>query len=677
MLSRTRLVGVDVGGTFTDVVAIDSGQLMTLKVPTDAGASERSVLRGAKEVGVSGARVFNLASTAGLNAIITRSLPKVAFLTTRGHRDILERGRLWRPFEALTDSAWRRAFGDTDRPLVPRYLRRGIQERLTPDGDVLVALDEGQARQELEILQRCSVEGIAICLLHAWVNPVHELRLRELARDVLGDIPCSISSEVSPLAREYPRASTTVVDLLMKLKYTEYTARLEDGLHELGFEGEFNYADCAAMLMPASYAIERPYRLVVGGPAAGTVASAHFGSVIGKANLLCGDVGGTSCDISVVLGGQPWVNTTFEVEWDLIVSALSTEIVTLGAGGGSVVTVGRAGELRVGPDSAGADPGPACYGRGGTRPTLTDAALLIGILAPGRFLGGQMPLDPGQAIAAFEGLDTSLTLSERISYAWRIGLHNIAEGLQDITIRRGIDPRDFSLVAFGAAGPMTLPNLLDMLHLQSVIVPPNPGAFSALGLLSSDQVYSQTRTLYGVLHPHAAPKIADLFDTMECELLNRAAVSRDEVQVVRTFDGRLLGQGFETPFIPIPEGRIDAGTIARMVAAFHDEYEKRNGTRFETFPVEGVIYRLQLIVPSAKVSYPTIAARSGDAIPVAGEVTLRHLQDGTRATCYERSALRATDHIAGPAIIWEEMSTTFIPHGRNATVGDFGEIVVA
>jgi N-methylhydantoinase A len=384
----------------------------------------------------------------------------------------------------------------------------------------------------------------------------------------------------------------------MKLKYTDYTARLEAGLDELGFEGEFNYADCASMLMPSSYAMERPYRLVVGGPAAGTVASAHFGSAIGKSNLLCGDVGGTS-------------------------------------------------------------------------------ALLIGILTPDRFLGGRMPLNEEQAAAAFDKLDTTLTLSERISYAWRISLHNIAEGLLDITIRRSIDPREFSLVAFGAAGPMILPSLLDLLPLESVIVPPNPGTFSALGLLSSDQVYLETRTLYGLIEPDAAPRISELFSTMERELLSRARLDASEVQVVRTFDGRLLGQGFETPFIPVPNGELDASSIQQIVAAFHAHYERRNGTRFEMFPVEGVTYRVQVIVPSEKVSYPRVATRARATAPVAAQVTLRHLHDGTQASCYERSTLEASDRIPGPAIVWEDMSTTFIPHGRNAIVGNYGELVIA
>jgi len=676
---KRRLIGVDVGGTFTDVMAIEDGHVIAAKVPTNVVASETSVLQGAAEVEAGRASVFNLASTAGLNAVITRKLPKIAFLGTLGHRDSLDRGRLWRPFEALTDVSWTRGFGDASRrPLVPRYLRRGISERLMSDGQVFSPLDRDQARAELSVLANCAdLKGIAVCLLHSYRNPVHELELRDLIYEVLGsEIAVSLSSDVCPLAGEYARASTTTIDLLMKLKYTEYTARLEAGLSDLGFEGEFNYADCSAMLLPSSYAMERPYRLIVGGPAAGTMASAHFGEFIGDKNLLCADIGGTSADISVVLDGKPWANSSFELEWDMVVSALSTEIVTLGAGGGSVVAIGGTGQLTVGPESAGADPGPACYGKGGVHPTITDVALTMGILAPDRFLGGKVPLRPDLALHAFESLDTSLPISECVRQAWLIGLQHVAEGLVDITIRRGVDPRDFSLVAFGAAGPMMLPSLLDMLPLKKVIVPPNPGGFSALGLLSSDRVYSETRTLYGILDGGLAPKVERLFSALEDELKTRAGVASEEATILRSFDGRLLGQGFETPFIPVENGPIGPDQISRMVDSFHNEYEKRNRNRFDSHPVEGVTYRVQVVVPSEKVEYLPI--ESGSGVPkVAGHTVIAHLYSEPREVdCYERPSLLAGQVIVGPAVIWEEMSTTFVPDGYKATVGTYGELHV-
>ncbi|HEY2427498.1 MAG TPA: hydantoinase/oxoprolinase family protein, partial [Acidimicrobiales bacterium] len=396
---------------------------------------------------------------------------------------------------------------------------------------------------------------------------------------------------------------------------------------------------------------------------------------IGDERLICADVGGTSCDISVVIDGRPWVNTTFELEHDLLVNALSTEIVTLGAGGGSIVWVTPTGEVQVGPDSAGAQPGPACYGQGGTRPTLTDAALLMGILAGDRFLDGRMPLDVELARQAFEGLDTNLTFEQRVQYAWRMGLNNVAEGILDIAIRRGIDPREFSLVAFGAAGPMLLPGLLDLIPLRRVIVPPHPGLFSALGLVSTDLVYSDHRSSYTMLTPDAATAIDARYRSMEEGLLARAGIPGGEAQLVRSFDGRLAGQSWETPFVEVPRGQVTAETVADMVTAFHDTYELRNGNRFPAFPVQGVTWRVQLAVPTPKVSYAPVVPGPP---PTPASTAIRHLYGGSEVTAaqLDRSELGLADSVEGPAVVREPMSTTFVPAGRTLCTGAHGELII-
>nr|BBH91903.1 5-oxoprolinase [Thermogemmatispora argillosa] len=671
------MLAVDVGGTFTDVVALDDHAIKVTKVPTNALETERSVLEGARLLDIASKPIFNHASTVGLNAIITRRLPKVAFLTTLGHRDILDMGRTWRPLDALTDPGWRRPFGDAAAPLVPRYLRRGISERITADGSVLIPLDEAQAREQLAILRKCRVQGVAICLLNAYVNPQHEIRLRELVREELGDIPCSISSEVSPLAKEYARASTTLIDVLMKIIFSQYSRNLLSGLREAGFSGQVNFADCAAMLRPAEIAMEQPFRIVFAGPAAGAVSSAHFGRLIGEENLICCDIGGTSCDISVVTRGQPVVNATFELEHDLLVNALSIEIASIGAGGGSIVSISPSGEMRVGPESAGADPGPACYGKGGTAPTLTDTCLLIGLLDPERFLGGQMRLNVDLARAAFERLPTSLSLEKRIEYAYKIGLNNIAEGLLDITIKQGIDPRDYSLIAYGAAGPLFLPAILEQIKAKRVIVPPYPGFFSALGLLSSDLVYSDSRSAYMVLTPEVAPTIAQIYRAMEEKLLARIPGDKSQVRILRSFDGRLLGQTWETPFVEVPAGEITAETIATMIANFHRVYEQRSGNRFEAIPVQSVTYRVQVVVPSQKVEYPFLGEGQPHEVAPERWTTLRYLGNGElRVAEYERDHLTSGALVRGPAIIREPTSTIHVVAGQVARVGSWGEIVI-
>jgi N-methylhydantoinase A len=671
------MIGVDVGGTFTDVVMVQDGAITTVKVPTNVQATELGVLEGAKAAGVQGSDLFNHASTAGLNAILTRRLPKVGFLTTMGHRDILDFGRTWRPFEALTDPSWRRSFGDAGRPLVPRYLRRGVLERMKSDGSVLIPLDEDQARKELAVLRKCEVEGVAICLLHSYVEEAHERRLRELVREELGDgVACSISSEVSPLAKEFSRASTTLIDVFMKLIYGGYTERLKSGLEDLGFEGRLNLADCASMLVPVDVAMEHPFRIVFSGPAAGTVSSAHFGSLIEEENLLCADVGGTSCDISLVTNGQPFVNSTFELEHDLVVNALSNEISSIGAGGGSIVSINASGEIKVGPGSAGADPGPACYGRGGTEPTMTDVCLLMGILDAGSFAGGDMELDPERSRDAFDGLDTGLSRDQRVAYAYNIGLNNIAEGLTEIAVRHGVDPRDYSMVAYGAAGPMLLPAVMDLVHVRQVIVPPHPGLFSALGLLSSDLVYAESRSAYTMLDDQAAESINGVFQTMEASLLAGIDAEPGNVQVRRSFDGRLLGQTWETPFIEVPGGEIDAEAVAAMAENFHSVYLERTGNRFDAIAVQGVTFRVEAVVPVDKVAFATVAAGEGQTLQASSTTTLWFLDEEIEAGEFQRDSLRRGDRIEGPAVIRESLSTTHVIAGHEATVGRFGELLI-
>ncbi len=672
------MLAVDVGGTFTDVVAVENHSIKVTKVPTNPLNTEESVIAGATALGVAGARIFNHASTTGLNAIITRRLPKIAFLTTLGHRDMLDMGRTWRPLDALTDPSWRRPFGDAAKPLVPRYLRRGIHERMLANGQALLPLDEEQAREQLMVLKKCEVKGVAICLLNAYVNPQHELRLRELVQEVLGDdIPCSISSETSPLAKEYSRASTTVIDVFMKIIFSRYSEQLTAGLRAANFQGEINFADCAAKLVASEMAMEQPFRIVFSGPAAGAVSSAHFGQLIGDNKLMCCDIGGTSCDISVVTHGKPYVNTTFELEHDLLVNTLSIEIASIGAGGGSIISLNSAGEMRVGPESAGGIPGPACYDKGGTAPTLTDTCLLMGILDPERFLGGSMRLNTALAHAAFERLDTSLSFEQRVGYAYKIGLNNIAEGLIDVAIQQGIDPREYSLIAYGAAGPLFLPAVLSMIKARRVIVPPYPGLFSALGLLSSDLVYSDSRSAYMLLTPGVAANISQIYRAMEEKLLAHISVDKQNIIIKRTFDGRLYGQTWETPFIDVPPGEITEDTIGTLITNFHEVYEQRTGNRFEMFPVQSVTYRVEVIVPTEKVSYPHLPIPQAHTLQPERIIRLHYVEDGEIEVAeYEREKLQRGNVIYGPAIIREPLSTTHIVRGQSATIGEWGEIVI-
>ena len=670
------LLAVDVGGTFTDVVSIRDGLIETVKIPTDHQQTERSVLAGADALGLEDRAIFNHASTAGLNALLTRRLPKVGLLTTVGHRDVLDMARSRRPFEALTDAGWRKPFGDARAPLVPRYLRRGVRERVLASGEILIELDEAHVHAELARMRRCAVDGIAVCLLNAYVNPAHEIRVRELVSEVLGDIPCSISSAVSPLAKEYQRATTTVVDTFMRIVFGEYAERLVSGLRSARFAGELNFADSAASLMSAQYAMRRPFKLVFAGPAAGAAAAAHLGAVIGDSELLCCDVGGTSSDISVVTAGRPVLGTAFELEPELFVNAAAIELESIGAGGGSIVHGTPGGEIRVGPDSAGSDPGPACYGRGGSAPTMTDAFLLIGLIDAERFNAGALTLNRDRALAAFAALDSPLDLETRVRHAYRLGLHNVAQGLIDVAVRRGLDPRRYSLLAFGAAGPLMLPGVLDEVHARRVLVPPHPGLFSALGLLSTDRVYSDSRTAYRLLEPGVADEVSSIYAELEGDVRDQARLETGGT-VQRTVDARLRGQSWETPFVGVPGGALDGVAIERVIADFHDEYERRYGNRFTDYPVEAVTYRVDLIVDSERFAYPRLDPGQGNEPTPTRTRTLDFLEVAeSTVNEYDRDHLAAGDVVTGPAIIREASSTTQVLARQFATVGELGELAI-
>ena len=673
------MIAIDVGGTFTDAISIDAkGNIIAAKVPTNVKAMEKGVVESAKRVGIKGQDMLNHASTAGLNSILTRNFPKVAFLTTEGHRDILDFARAWKPMEALTDANWRRGCGDSGRPFVDRYLRRGIRERITSRGEVLIPFDELQARKEIEVLKKCQVKGIAICLINAYVNGEHERKLRDLVKEIIGDIAISISSEVSPLGKEYARASTTVMDVIMKMSYGDYAKRLRQGLTEAGFTGDLNLVDSAAMLIPYDFAMEKPSRIMYSGPAAGTVSSAYLGSLIGEANIICCDVGGTSTDISLIRGGKPVVKTEYEIEHDVIVNTLAIEILSIGQGGGSIARVGAYGELRVGPEGAGADPGPACYGIGGTQPTLSDAFLLMGILDAKKFLGGEKVLYPDLAEKAFKDLPLKVDFPTKVRQTYELGLTNIAEGIGSVTIERGVDARDYTLLAYGSAGPMMLPQLMERLGVKSVIVPPYPGHFCALGLTSGDLTYTDYRSAYITLKPDAdtAGKIDAVYTRMEESILAklRKEVRREDVRFVRSFDGWYAGQTWETPFIPVPSGHLTEKSIEALIKAFNEGYLAMWGNKFPHLPVMACSYRTSCILPMAKAEYKTLPRRkTGKPKGVPGHLTYMPEAEADVME-YERGELYSGDKVNGPAIIREPMSTTMVCAGQVATMGRYGEI---
>ncbi len=356
---------------------------------------------------------------------------------------------------------------------------------------------------------------------------------------------------------------------------------------------------------------------------------------------------------------------------------MANEIFTIGAGGGSIVHVSPTGQLTIGPDSVGANPGPACYNKGGDKLTVTDLFLLVGILDAKNFLGGEIPLDIKLAEKAVERLDIKLTNEEKVRYSYQLTLYNIQESIANVCLSLGIDPRDYSLIAYGSGGPMIIPSIMEELGVKRIIIPPNPGAFSALGLLSSDLVFTNERTAYTILTPDKADSIDQVYRELETEMLNQIGKQTD-FEVERTFDGMYAGQTWTTALVSVPPGKISKETIKQMVSNFNSEYEKRTGNSFEYIPIMGVNYRSRIIKKLPKVEYKSIPKRTNGKPEVKREIKLSYLKnsDGSLiiANEYDRSQLQCEDIIIGPAIIRETVSTTHIVKGQKGTIGLYGEI---
>jgi N-methylhydantoinase A len=648
------ILGVDVGGTFTDAVLLSDAKLRTAKVPS-AARQEESVLAAAAAVGAEGVDRFTHGTTVATNALLERKGARTAFVATAGFEHLLHlrrqnRAHLYRLCAAHPE------------PLVPLERCHGVRERIGPDG-VIEPL-------ELESLPELGddVEAVAVCLLFSFRDATHERVVAEELRRRLPRARVVASHEVAPEVREYERASTTAIDAYLGPAVARYLEALGTASVEAGLPKPLVMRSSGG-LATLEEAAAHPAVALVSGPAGGVVGAAR---VAGVEDALTLDMGGTSTDVCLIRGGEVERSAEREVA-GFPLRLPMVDLQTVGAGGGSIVWRDAGGALRVGPESAGADPGPACYGRGGTAPTLTDACLLIGILDPDGFAGGELKLDPELARRAFESLETSLRFEQRVSYAYRIAVANIAEEVTNVAVRHGVDPRDFTVVAYGAAGPMLLPASLELLHVKRVIVPPHPGLFSALGLLSGDLVYYDSRSAYLLLTPEAAPTVAAVFDEMERGLRARARLGENGVAVRRSFDGRLFGQSWETPFVPVPDGPITEQTIGELVERFHDEYERRYGNRFPYVPVEGVSYRVELVAPAEKVE---LSAWS-EAEPASPRrtVELRYLADELLvADEYAREELPVGARIDGPAIVREALSTTYVCPGQTATVGRFGEL---
>src|SRR6059036_4202154 len=625
-------LGVDIGGTFTDLVVIDEatgtarvGKVLT--TPKDPALGVEAGIHGLlDEAGTRPGEVTAVVhgTTLATNALIEKKGARAALLTTEGFRDALEIGREGR--YDMYD-----LFIDPPPPLVPRHLRREVPERLLADGSILKTLDEAAARRALAELAREGVEALAICLLHAYVNPAHERRLSEIAREVSPGLSVSCSSEVVPEIREYERASTTCANVYVAPLMARYLEDLERRLAALGIDGQLYIMQSSGGTARPPLARRLPVRLVESGPAAGALAAAQAARERHEPKLLSFDMGGTTAKACVIDDGVPLVGREFEVARadrfkkgsGLPIRVPVIELIEIGAGGGSIARVDRMGLLKVGPDSAGADPGPACYTLGGRHPTVTDADLLLGYLDAEFFLGGRMRLDReaahrvvGEHVARRLGLDVT-------GAAWgihRVVNENMAAAARIHGIERGRDLRQYPLFAFGGAGPVHCWQVAKILKVPRILIPFGAGAMSAYGLLAAPLAFDFVRTGRQRLDAADWSAINRLFAEMEDEgraLLARAGVAASDVAVARIAEMRYLGQGHEVE-AAVPRGNLSAESLPMITASFEAAYRALYHRLPQGVPIEALNWRVKVAGPDPKIAL-TSRAEPGRAV-VAGSV---------------------------------------------------------
>ena len=660
-------VAVDIGGTFTDLaIRYPDGSTETAKALTTPGALADGVVDALRLSGASGADVtfFVHGTTAGLNALLERKYATVGLVTTAGFRDVYEIGRANRP--AMYDLHYHRP-----APLVRRELRLEVRERMTAAGEVLIPLDEDSLRASVDRLVAAGVGALAIVLLHAYANPAHELRCAELVREWYPELTVSLSHRIANEWREYERTSTTVVNSAIAGTVASYLAGLEQQLRAAGVDASVHVMQSNGGMTTARRARERPVNTLLSGPVGGAIAAAQSAGPENFSHALAVDMGGTSFDVSLVVGGEPQLAREAQIEGQpLLLSAI--DVHTIGAGGGSVAWA-SAGGLRVGPRSAGALPGPACYGRGGTEPTVTDANVFLDRVNAAYFLGGAMRLHPDQAARAVEGLAAELAMEPEALAAGILSVVNarMASLMRQITIGRGLDPREFALIAYGGAGPMHAVFLAEELDIRTVLVPYSPGTFSAQGMLAADISHDIVRPFFvrwDRLDPAAADALTAEMKAEGGALLAADGIAARDMRFRCSADLRYVGQEH---YLTLPFTRADAALLRR----FHRSYRRTFGHANPEEMVEMVSLRVTAI---------GLNRRPVRAAPVPGgegkpyeyqEIRMRDARVSTPR--FRREDLYAGQRVAGPLVIDEASCTTVIPDGWLLTVDQSGVLRIS
>jgi N-methylhydantoinase A len=672
------IVAIDIGGTFTDLIGFDerTQRFIEAKSLTTPRHLVQGVIDCIDKSGIDAGAMDELihGSTIAINTLIERTGAKTGLVVTRGTRDVYIIGRGNRP-EAYN------LFFHRHRPLVPRHLTREIDERLLSSGDVHEPLDRESVAAACRTLAAAEVEAVAVCFLHSYVNPEHERITGEMIRAALPGAYVSLSHEILREYREFERMSTTVVNAYLGPKVGGYVRSLKDGLGKIGFRGALSIMRSNGGVMTPETATQRPAAMMESGPVGGIIASARIGRSLGFDNVISFDMGGTTAKASLVRDGNPAMAPGYYVGGYASghpVMLPMIDVVEVGAGGGSIAWLDEVGALKVGPQSAGADPGPICYRGGGGEPTITDANVVLGRLDPENFLGGQMKLDAAAArcgiaekIAAPLKMD-AVTAAQAIV---EIAIAKMSLAVREVSVAKGYDPREFALVASGGAGPLHVLAIARELHVPKVVVPLFPSHFSALGMLLADERHDFIRTLYCDLASLDFAAVLGIHGEMIKEAssaLRHATSAEREI----LFDLRYVGQEFALS-VPVTVEQIAAGDRHAIRAAFDALYEQRYAHHSPDEPVEIINIRLALVGKRPSLSFPLLPKTANVRPSHEHDVYLLDPKRSVRCPVYQRPALAAENRIAGPALIQEFGTTTVLFEGDACTVAPSGELVIS
>jgi N-methylhydantoinase A len=685
-----KLIGVDVGGTFTDLVLFDSESDETSihKVPTTPDDPSRGVMTGIVEL----CRKLNIdpgaithvyhGTTIATNAVLEYKGARTGMITTKGYRDIIHIGRHQRPmhYSIMQEIPWQH------HPLVRRAFRKVAAERLVPPrGDVRVALNEEDVRRAARELAEAGVESVAVGFLFSYLNAAHEDRAKEIVLEEFPDAFVTTSSAVAPQFREFERFTTTAMNAFIGPKVRRYVGELGTAMQQAGLSADLRIMRSNGGLATPQMIAELPVLTLLSGPAAGVLGGAWSGALSGRRDLITFDIGGTSADIGVVSDGrfgEASARDTWIAGYPVIVPMI--DLHTIGAGGGSIAYVDSGGTFKVGPESAGSQPGPAAYGRGGTQPTVTDANLVLGRLDKDNFLGGDMALDAEAAHTVIGELARSLRLDphEAAEGVITVVNSNMANAIRSRTVQKGIDPRKYALVAFGGAGPLHGAEVAAMLGIPEVIIPPYPGITSAMGLLTTDIKYEAFRTVFMVSTEMDFERLNRDFAVMRAGLEEQFRIDGFEsgkIIFARSADARYVGQGYELR-IDMPDGAIDAQTIRSAFDQFHAVHQAEYGHAFAESPIELVNVRLTGIAPTPTIRGVTVpkGASLADAM-IKKDRTLfrrRGKLEQIETAFYRRERLPVGEVVRGPAVILQTDTTTVVPPDSTIVADGTGNLIM-